>query len=309
MDKKSIGHKRILIIADIEGSSGCLDYGASSFMGRGWPRACREMSLDVNAVVAALFDAGVQHVFVKDFHRTGYNLFPHYIDPRATLVQGYALGPVPGMGNPPDASGIIMVGMHAPSGARGFLPHTLTSRISRLMVNGRLMSEAQLFSAALAPFGMAPLFFSGCPIACHYAATTIEGISCFAIDKFWPSFDVISWREELAIRAVAALKNKGSRIYDPPGPFHGKVTMRDGKKAARVIAARWGFYQKGADLHIEAPTLQELYEILIELAYLSRFTKKAIPLGLPLYHLLGKMGRLWAEKQLPPSNRRGQQKR
>jgi hypothetical protein len=82
---ENISHKKILIIADIEGSSGCLDYEASSFMGRGWPRACLEMSLDINAVVAALFDAGVQHVFVKDFHRTGYNLFPHYIDPRATL--------------------------------------------------------------------------------------------------------------------------------------------------------------------------------------------------------------------------------
>ena len=130
------------LIADIEGCSGCFDYGASSFMGKGWPKACREMSLDINAVVTALFHARVENVYVKDFHRTGHNLFPRMIDSRATLIQGYAKGPVPGIGNPTDATGLIMVGMHAPSGADGFLPHTLTSRISRLIVNGRLMSAA-----------------------------------------------------------------------------------------------------------------------------------------------------------------------
>jgi hypothetical protein len=58
-------HKKILIIADIQGSSDCFDYGASSFMGKGWPKACRKMSLDINAVVAALFHAGVDKFFVS----------------------------------------------------------------------------------------------------------------------------------------------------------------------------------------------------------------------------------------------------
>ena len=304
-------HKKILIIADIEGSSGCFDYESGTFMGRGWPRACLEMSLDINAVAGALLDAGVQQVYVKDFHRTGYNLFPRMIDPRATLIQGYSTGPVPGIGNPTDASGLIMVGMHAPSGAGGFLPHTLTSRISKLMVNGRLMSEAQLFSASLAPFGIAPLFFSGCPIACRHAARAIQGISCLAIDKFClkKAFDVGLWRQELATMAVEMITKKESRVYDPQGPFHSVVTMDGGKKSARIIASRWGFIQRGADLHLNASTLQELYEMLIKLAYLTPFTRKILPLGLPLYNLVGKMGRFRAEKQLALSNKKGQQNR
>ena len=301
-------HKKIFIIADIEGSSGCFDYPCASFMGRGWPRACLEMSLDINAIVVALFAAGIQQVYVKDFHRTGYNLLPQYIDPRAILMQGYSKGPVPGIGNPPDATGILMVGMHAPSGAKGFLPHTLTSRISRLMVNGRLMSEVQLFSASLAPFGMTPLFFSGCPVACHYAAAAIKGISCVAIDKFNEKkpFDTISWRRQLSARALAAIKTPRSRVYNPPGPFHAVVTLRGGKKAARTIAVRWGIVQRGADLHLSALTLQELYGMLIRLAYLTPFTQTLLPLGLPLYNLMGKIGRLWAEKQLPLSNKKEQ---
>ncbi len=295
---------KILIIADIEGSSGCFDHASASFMGRGWPRACREMSLDINSVITALFDAGIQKVYVKDFHRTGHNLFPHMIDPRATLIQGYRQGPVPGIGNPTDASGLFMVGMHAPSGANGFLSHTLTSRISRLVVNGRLMSEAQLFSASLAPFGIAPLFFSGCPIACGHTAAAIEGITCFPIDKFSKQFDAISWRRELAALAVEATREKGS-LYDPQGPFHAVVTMGDGKKTAKTIAARWKFTQRGADLHLTAFTLQELYGKLIKLAYLTPFTQRTLSFGLPLYNLMGKIGRLREEKQLTPSDRKG----
>ena len=48
----------VLIIADIEGSSGCPDYEASSFMTAKWALACLEMTRDVNAEADALLDAG-----------------------------------------------------------------------------------------------------------------------------------------------------------------------------------------------------------------------------------------------------------
>jgi D-amino peptidase len=91
-------HRRVLIISDIEGSSQCSDYAATKVFGQGWPNACLGMTLDVNAVVTALFNAGVEKVYIKDFHRTGYNLFPSLIDPRARLVSGYEVGPIPGPG-------------------------------------------------------------------------------------------------------------------------------------------------------------------------------------------------------------------
>jgi hypothetical protein len=73
------------------------------------------------------------------------------------------------------------------------------------------------------------------------------------------------------------------------------VTMREGRKAARKIAAQWNFTPKGADLHLDAKNLQELYGMLIKLAYLTPFTLKILTLGLPLYNRMGKLGRLWAE--------------
>jgi D-amino peptidase len=125
----------VLVIADIEGSSGCTSRRASAFLTDEWARACLSMSRDVDAVVRALFSAGAGQVTVKDFHRTGHNLLPEAIDDRAAVVCGYRRGPVPGIGDPGSAQALMMVGMHAASGTDGFLAHTFTSRIASLRVS------------------------------------------------------------------------------------------------------------------------------------------------------------------------------
>jgi D-aminopeptidase len=102
-------------------------------------------------------------VTIKDFHRTAYNLLPEMIDRRARIVCGYRRGAVPGLGDPEDADALMMIGMHAASDTDGFLAHTLTSRLASLKVNGRPLAEVELFAAALAPYGIPTIFFSGCP--------------------------------------------------------------------------------------------------------------------------------------------------
>ena len=89
--------RRVLSIADIEGSSGCWTYAATSCLTPEWALACAAMTQDVQRVVRALFGAGVEDIIVKDFHRTGYNLLPEKIDRRARVDSGYALGPIPGL--------------------------------------------------------------------------------------------------------------------------------------------------------------------------------------------------------------------
>ena len=62
----SISLTRILILADLEGSSACWSYAASSFLTDEWARACLGMSKDVSSVVGALFEAGVESITVKN---------------------------------------------------------------------------------------------------------------------------------------------------------------------------------------------------------------------------------------------------
>lgn len=302
-------HRHVLIISDIEGSSYCQNYEMTSFMARKWPEACLGMSLDVAALVNALLNAGVESIRIKDFHRTGYNILPEYLPNKVILDQGYKIGPVPGIGDPRPATALMMIGMHAPSGSGGFLAHTLTSRIARLEVNGQLLSEAELFSASLAPFGLIPVFFSGCPVACHHVLSALDGIQCFPINKLADpdQFDADGWRLEMAQQAVQALNASRSEPFHPTGPFNATITMRDGESAANLVARRWGLDREGAQLFIHSETIEQLYQALMQLCYLTPALKKVLPLGISLYNIRGKYGLSWARRQLtrnPPQRNR-----
>lgn len=291
---------RVLVVADIEGSSGCWSKNAASFLTREWVKACVEMTKDVDAVSKSLFDAGVKKVYVKDFHRTGYNLIAENMDPRIDLVSGYKRGKVPGIGSPPDTPVVMFIGMHAASGSSGFLPHTLTSRVAKLTVNGEICSEVELFSASLAPFGIRPVFFSGCPVACRQAKRAISGIDFFPIDKSAgpDSFDSDKWRRGLCESAKAALSNTKTGPYFPIGPFKAVATFRDGKKAAAKIAERWNFRQVGRDIVLEADDMNTLYMDLIRMCYLAPAIERLIPAGLlRFYNLVGKTGLKWGSRR------------
>jgi D-aminopeptidase len=292
--------KNVLIVADIEGSAGCWDYEASLFMTDAWCRACVEMSRDVNAVGKALLGAGVEQVRVKDFHRTGFNLLTEWIDPEIKVVSGYRRKPVPGIGDPGNAQAVMFVGMHAASGTAGFLAHTLTSRMERLEVNGRPMPEVELFAASLAPWGIRPVFFSGCPVACEQARQAVAGIEAYAIDKSTgrENFDVTSWRAGLARAAVRSLSSDAAAPYVPPGPFRAVIQMGDGSKSARRIAGRWGFTCRDSRIFVNAKDIHGLYRSLIRICYLRPAAERILPFGLWMYNLWGRIGQALARRKL-----------
>ena len=293
-------YKNILIIADIEGSSGCLNYEASSFLTRPWALACREMSRDADALVKALFDAGAVRVRVKDFHRTGFNIFRELLDPRAESISGYRRGPVPGIGDVDGAEAVFYLGLHAASGTDGFLAHTLTSRLSALRVNGEPMSEIELFSASLSPFGVVPAFFSGCPEACRQAEAAVPGIVTYSIYKSGDpaARDVTAWRRGLAETARKALNHSEARIFTRSGPFHTELVFRDGPAAAANAARRWNLAISADRVVFDAPDMASLYMQLIRICYLTPAIERMLPMGLPLFNLRGYMGSVWARRVL-----------
>jgi D-aminopeptidase len=259
------------------------------------------MTADVNVVVRALFNQGVRSVRIKDFHRTGYNLLREGIDARAALVSGYCQGPIPGVGDPGPAQAALFLGMHAASGSRGFLAHTLTSRIREVRVNGRRLAEIELFAAALAPYGIRPLFFSGCQAACAQARRRLPGIHTFSIDKQGgpAALHKGNWRRRLARAAVDSLSRPTlPPPYRPTGPFKAAVTFRGGARVARHHAAPWGFTYRGATVFIEAETHDDLYRRLVRLCYLSPLAERTLPLSLWLFNLRGRLGLAWARRRL-----------
>lgn len=298
-------YENVLILADIEGSSGCWSYAGSAFKTPQWVGACVDMSRDVDAVVRRLFEEGVRRVTVKDFHRTGYNLLPERIDPRCRIVSGYRRGPVPGIGHPAGAEAVLFLGLHAASGTSGFLAHTLTSRISALTVNGKALPEVVLFAASLAPYRLRPIFFSGCPVACSQAGENIAGIDTFPIDKSQgpEGFDAPRWRQAMAAAAAASLQNRSAAAVVPESPLTATATMRDGEPVARKLARRWGFECRGRDILIRADSIHSLYRDLIRLCYLTPPAERLLPLALALFNLQGRLGLAWLRRQLKKRSR------
>lgn len=284
-------HKNILIIADIEGSTGCADYTASSFNTPEWYKACVDMSLDINAVASGLFDAGAENVYVKDFHRTGYNLIHELIDKRARVIHGYKEGPVPGIGDVYDSDAAMFIGMHASSGSGGFLAHTLTSRYSRIMSEGRRITELQLFASSLFSYNIKPVFFSGCPVACIEAGEDVKGINVFPVIKDSNGLiDKDICRGQLAAAAAGSLQNNSAAPYMMRPPYSIELTMRDGIKAAEKGAKRWGVKHQGGRISLEAGDFDGLYRQLIGITYLTPALEKITPAALALFNLYGRLG-------------------
>lgn len=288
--------KSVLIIADIEGSTGCAQVSDSRLFNDGWVKACLELSLDLEAVCNALLAHGVPRIRIKDFHRTGFNIFRELIPEQVEIDQGYRSGPVIGIGDPAGFDLLMMIGMHAASGTNGFLPHTLTSKFASIIVNGKSLTEAELFAASVAPSGLVPVFFSGCQIACDQAKSVLPGLDCFAVNK--PVSEPLEeLRSKLAQAAVKALGNPTSSVFCPSGPFMATITMRDGEKAAQKLRKRWKFEGAGSQICVPAPSMIELYWKLVKLAYLTPATATFIEPSLGLANLWGRLTLTWSRRR------------
>ena len=207
---------------------------------------------------------------------------------------------MPGIGEPGGAEGIFFLGMHAASGTGGFLAHTLTSRIDRLEVNGKPLAEVELFSASLSPFGLKPLFFAGCPVACEQASGAIENITVYPINKAVSRqrFNIVLWPSGLAKAAVAALENDRIVPYQPKGPFRALVKMRDGEMTARKIAYRCNLDCRHDEILINTRDMHELFMHLIRICYLTPLVEKMMPISLAMYNLWGRLGLAWLRRQI-----------
>jgi len=282
--------KKILIIADIEGSSGCMSYGASSFNTEEWYDACIDMSLDVRRVTDSLFDAGAEQVVIKDFHRTGYNLLPELMNRRARLVSGYRNSPVPGIGPVYGSEAVMFTGMHASSGSGGFLAHTLTSRHAYILADSKPVSELQIFASSLYRLGVRPVFFSGCPEACREAAEAVPGITLYPVDKSSSLDDKDTWRKGLAASAAESLFNPSANPYLMKTPCDVELKVRDGSAVAEKISRRWNLRREGDRLFFNAGSFDDFYKMLIRISYLTPVTEKLLPAALPLFNLFGRSG-------------------
>jgi D-aminopeptidase len=238
----------------------------------------------------------VKGVVVKDFHRTGYNLIPAQLDRRVKLVSGYYTGPAIGYGKLHGADFALFVGLHAAGGnAKGFLPHTLTSRIAEILVNGKRICESELFATVLSAFRVPLAFFSGCPAACQEVKERMSWVVTCAIPKDPLVYQDRNKKEEFILRARDGLRKsilaiptvEGLPLFAMRPPFDCQVVFQEEAEARKMNA--WSFPQEGRIIRFHSEEFLEMYENLLKVAYFPRLAYLLRHLAIPLTRVVWRM--------------------
>ncbi len=156
----SIG-SRVLVRYDMEGMAGQDDWrSAAAWWPEQYAAGQQLLAEDVNAVIAGLFEGGAGTVDVVDQHGSGnpgLNLPPELLDRRVRNHFHRHDAPRAKL-NVYDA--VVMVAMHGKTGSGGFMAHTATFGIERI-VNGRAVSEAEFEAYSWGDAATPVVFVSG----------------------------------------------------------------------------------------------------------------------------------------------------
>lgn len=284
------------VVADLEGSTGAWTKAHTQLGTPEWQEARVELTKDINAVAQSLFEEGVKEVIVKDFHRTGFNLIPKYLDKRIKLVSGYYLGPAIGFGNLYGANFALFIGLHASGGnEQGFLAHTLTSRIAQILINGQRVCEAELFATVLSFYKIPLAFFSGCSAACQEVAEKMPWVITYPIPK-----DTLVYQDQKRKRKHITKLREGlfyslKKITNPTNlplfalhpPFECQVIFQEEKEAQRRNP--WGFIRDGKIIKFQADEFLEMYQNLLKIAYFPKLAYQMRFLVLPFTRLIWRL--------------------
>lgn len=153
---------KVYVSADMEGVGGVSTWSVQAgSRGREYEKFRQLMTREVNAAIAAAFDAGAKSVLVSDSHGDLQNLDVEVLDKRVELIRG---GPRPlsMMEGIDDSFGAaVFVGYHAAEGAgQATLAHTMNGAVE-LKLNGTTVGEAGYNAAIAGEFGVPVVFVSG----------------------------------------------------------------------------------------------------------------------------------------------------
>ncbi len=156
----------VFISTDMEGISGISKLEEVMWDCEEYQNGRKRLMADVNAAVAAAFDAGAKKVYVCDGHGRGTNFIDGALDKRATQVWVKDLAWVI-----KDVEAVVELGNHAMAGTMGaFLDHTQWSvGMHHYFYNNERIGEAMQMAVFAGHFGVPIVAVTGDKHACEEA--------------------------------------------------------------------------------------------------------------------------------------------
>ncbi len=236
---------RVYVSADIEGIVGSAAWSQATVGTPEYPELAARMTRMVAAVCEGALAAGATEVRVRDAHATGRNLVPEHLPAGVGLTRGWSghpLSMVEGVEEGFDAA--MFVGYHARAGSGGNpLAHTHSwSQVMELRLDGRPVSEMDLYARAAALFEVPVVLVSGDEAVCAEAKALIPEVTTVPVLRGVGAASVSVHPADAAAAlregARAALTAGPDRCRFPI-PGHTRLEVRY-KDPARAFQA--GFY-------------------------------------------------------------------
>jgi D-amino peptidase len=234
---------RVAVCVDMEGVSGIDRYEQCfpSWAGE-YRRGVRLLVADVRAAVQAAVEAGAREVVLADWHYLGRNIpraaFPD-LPIRRLWSGGRPVVGAHGLGRP-DAA--VLVGMHAGAGnASGFLSHTFWRGMA-VLLDGRALPEAVLWSLALGAAGVPVAVLAGDQRAGEEARELLPGVRTVAVKAGVSRTKTILRPPEDARQELAEAVREALPDLPPPltYAFPAEATIRYARPSWAVLATRRG---------------------------------------------------------------------
>jgi D-amino peptidase len=259
---------RIFISVDMEGIGGIGTSAMTNTGGKDYDTGRKLMTAEVNAVVAAIFEAGPAEILVNDSHGDMQNLIHTELDPRVEYIQSNIkpLGMVQGL----DASfnGVIFIGYHAMAGAEnGFLAHTGSGNVKGLWLNGVEVGEGGLNTYFAGSVGVPLLLASGDKtfaeeikkLVATRTVVTKEAIGASAAKLLHP--DVV--KKSLQSEVKAALKDiSKAKPFAFQGPVEFKLKVDSPTRADVAMSIPGMKRVDGYTVSYQARNIEEAYKLI-----------------------------------------------
>jgi D-amino peptidase len=166
---------KIYVMVDLEGISGIYARDQVLPDAPRYAEGRRYMTMDINACVAGLVEAGATEILVYDCHGDSTTALWDQLDPRAEYLQGDAEVRMPFLEG---SDGLVLLGYHAMAGTpNAVLEHTMSSSSwQNFWLNGRKAGELAIDAGIAGDHGVPTIMASGCEKLCAEAQEFIPGI-------------------------------------------------------------------------------------------------------------------------------------
>lgn len=226
----------IYVMVDAEGLCGIFDKEQVNPDGLRYDE-CREyMTREVNIVVEALKQAGVERIYVRDAHSGGNNvIWPKLSNKAYKYIMGNTgTDRFPGLD---DCDGCILLGYHAMAGTKGaVLEHSMnSSKIQNYWINDKLSGEIGIDAGIVGDHNIPIIMVSGDNWACEEAKALLPWVITCEVKTSTALYGIItSPLEEVyehvtakTLEAVRSLDTMELLVYEKPITLRVEVTERN----------------------------------------------------------------------------------